>query len=505
MIGSRFQRGVLRLLVQAAIVVLPLVALAVLGVLWLAEHGTWLPFAIGVVATTTLLFWTSRWLLPRAAAGSSAAATPGSAEPPLPGSWPEAGRLAWNDVLVRAAEAEHTPPAIDATEAWRDLVVGTIDTVARRFHPDAADPVREATVGQCFEIAERLLHDVRTEWIELLPLVGDLPLRTACKLPEVARRLPLLMQVLGWAARVWRAGRFLVNPAAAVPYEIDIHVHDWPAARLAEETRRLLAAELVRRVGRYAIDAFSGRGLASLDRGAEIEASKPIRALVVGPRNAGKSSLVNALVRLDVARVDVAAGRADPVEAVVAREDLAGIVLVDTAGFGGVDDAAARHRIDEAVGDIDLVLAVTSAVRAARDEERQILAALRRRFEGSSTRAVPPVVVAVTHIDRVRPAADWRPPYDFVTGDSDKERNVRDACDTIAADLGVDPRLVVPVCLAEGLTSNVDDGLVAALVAVLPEAGRARACRWLGRRLGSGRWSRVGARLGRLVDQLTGP
>jgi len=384
-------------------------------------------------------------------------------------------------------------------------VVGTIDTVARRFHPDAADPMREATVGQCFEIAERLLHDVRTEWIELLPLVGDLPLRTARQLQIFAARLPFLRQVLGWVARVWRAGRFLMNPTAAVPYEIDLAAHGWPAARLADESRRLIAAEFVRRLGRYAIDAFSGRGLAGLDAAAGIEASKPIRVLVVGPRKSGKSSLVNTLVGLEIARVDVAAGPADPVEAALARDDLSGIVLIDTAGFGGADDAAARRRLDEATRDVDLVLAVTSAVRAARDEERQILAALRRRFEGSPTRAVPQVVVAVTHVDRVRPAGEWQPPYDVATGDSSKERNVRDACDTVAADLGVDPRLVVPVCLAEGLAWNVDDGLVAALVAVLPEAGRARACRWLERRLGSGGWSRVGARLGRLVDQLTGP
>lgn len=494
MTAPRVPRAVWRLLVQALIWVLPLVTLAGLGVVWLAEHGRWLPFAIGLVTTTTLLVGVSRLLLPRGAA----------VDRPPPGRWPDAGRRAWDDVVVLARETEQTPPALDDAEACRALVDRTLGIVARRFHPDASEPRLEVTVGQCVEIAERVVHDLRTEWIELLPVVGDLPLRTVRDLRGLATRLPLLRRLAGFAARIWRAGRFLTDPVAALPFEIDLAAHGWPVERLADEGRRQLAGDMVRRVGRYAIDALTGCSLRGLDPVADLGDSRPVRVVVVGPRNAGKSSLVNAIVGLDIARVDVAAGPAAPLEVPVARDGLEGIVLADTAGFGGVDDAAASRRLDESLRDADLVLAVTSAARAARDEERRLLAAVRRRFEHSTTRAVPPVVVAVTHVDRLRPAAEWRPPYDLERGDSEKERNIRDALDVIAVDLGVDRRLVVPVCVAEGHSFNVDDGLVAALLAVLPEAARARTCRWLERRLGHAGWSRLGARLGRLVDHLAG-
>ena len=95
-----------------------------------------------------------------------------------------------------------------------------------------------------------------------------------------------------------------------------------------------------------------------------------LRAVIAGPPNAGKSSLMNALARRDVVIVSAEAGTTRDV--IEVRLDLGGypVVLVDTAGIreavGEVECEGVRRALRE-VREADLVLWLSDATDAASD------------------------------------------------------------------------------------------------------------------------------------------
>jgi predicted GTPase len=134
-----------------------------------------------------------------------------------------------------------------------------------------------------------------------------------------------------------------------------------------------------------------------------------------------------------------------------------------------------RERIEEALAEAlrsDLVLLVVSAVNAAHEPDRRLLAQLRDRFAAQPQLRPPPVIVVLTHVDLLRPPRDWAPPYNVVTPDSEKARSIRGALEAVAVDLQLTPELVAPVCLLPERLYNVEEALVPLLVQVLPEAKR---------------------------------
>lgn len=120
---------------------------------------------------------------------------------------------------------------------------------------------------------------------------------------------------------------------------------------------------------------------------------------IFGRRNVGKSSLVNALTRQDVAIVsDVPGTTTDPVAKPMELQPLGPVVLIDTAGL---DDQGALGdlRTDRSRGILDrcdIVLLVAGAGRWT-DYEADLLAEL-------ETRATP-VILVFNQTDRERPAA----------------------------------------------------------------------------------------------------
>jgi predicted GTPase len=127
----------------------------------------------------------------------------------------------------------------------------------------------------------------------------------------------------------------------------------------------------------------------------------------------------------------------------------------------------------------DLIVLVSSAQTAARDADRQLLDEVRNLFQRNPDREFPPLVVAVTHIDQLRPFREWNPPYDLTQSPEAKARQIREAVEATAGDLAVDVERVIPVCLLEGKCYNIDEGLIPAIVASLGAAQRLKYLRCL--------------------------
>jgi hypothetical protein len=248
-------------------------------------------------------------------------------------------------------------------------------------------------------------------------------------------------------------------------------------------------------VGYYAIDLYSGRlalgdedqvesatpeskaDMKQTDQTAAL-AIEPLRILVLGRSNSGKSSLINALFGELKTATDVLTGTTQTLEPfVLSREGFTQALIFDSPGCDSSFFDSKSMLI--AAGNADLILWVTPANRPDRQVERQFLDALRTYQAARIDRRPAPLLVVVSFIDRLRPANEWQPPYDLTDTTNIKSANITAAVRAIAADLAVPAEQIIPVSLQEGKIYNVDDTLWAAILNHQDEALRIRLMRCL--------------------------
>jgi predicted GTPase len=393
--------------------------------------------------------------------------------PPASTKWPDAGQAAWEDVERIAARVASAPPPVGAIAAYQDLALEILDEVGRHFHPASKQPRLELTLVQVIEISERVLRDIRSELIDAMPGGRSLKLAHIDFARRASSFVPSFVHATRASLLVNRIRRWIFTPVNAIAYEA-VNLFDASPAAIATRQANKIAADLfVQRVGTYAIQAFSDQASIDLTVVEAITKEKPLRILLLGPLNAGKSSLTNAIFGQERVKRDILPCPGLKEEHVLDRDGAPRAIVLDSDGFGGADDEAARKRLFEAIETVDLIIAVTSARQAARQLECQTLDDVRRRFAGSPRRTCPPIIVAATHVDLLR-AQEWNPPYDFLDGDSPKEQSIRQAVDAIATDFQVALDRVIPVSLLPDGGYNVEETFLPVLGAVLPEAERAK-------------------------------
>jgi len=243
--------------------------------------------------------------------------------------------------------------------------------------------------------------------------------------------------------------------------------------RLRAHATRLLVLE----IGRASIDLYAGR-LALSDE--EIRAARerdmasivaplaPLRIVLIGQVNAGKSSLLNALaqeIRCAVGPLPVTSRAA---EYLLELEGHPTVLLVDMPGFD--ERAETESELLAQVQRADLIMWVASASQPARGPDRKGLDDFRAWANAQLARRPPPVLLALTHIDELRPAGEWTPPYDVAAPAGAKARAIRDALDATARALDLRVDTVVPVAIPSGRESYNLDALWARIAVELDEA-----------------------------------
>lgn len=461
----------------------PVLALLPLGMLWLRQEGVLLVWLAALVVFSATGYGVQFWLRRREQAGLAAGQTQ-----PNPDWSPEAD-AAWALVEAFAGSLEPDDWPLGDGQQLGLLAQRTLEQVAGHFHPDVDRPLLELTLPHALLIVERASRDLRDTITDNIPYSHRLSVGT---LVRAYRWKPFAERLLG----LYRAGRWVINPAHAALNEAWEHLRGRGYAMAQKDLSRWLLRETARKVGRYAIDLYSGRLLLTdedpVSRATEgsikdltiaaesaIEdgsgpAGEPLRILVLGRANAGKSSLVNALFGQLRAATDLAPETTRALTPYrLEREGLEIALILDAPGV----ERLAYKSLHEAANAADLILWVSAAHRPDRQSERQTLDALRTAQSARVGRRPPPLLVAVTHIDRLRPLREWQPPYDLTDSRNLKAMSIQAAVTALATDLEVPIASVIPVCLAEGRVYNVEDTLWAALLGQLDRARRARLLR----------------------------
>lgn len=493
---------------------LPLVILPVLGTVWLFESGWlwWWLLALAVASGVGVV-------LNRLATRTEQRALPSRTTEPA-GHWSAEAERCFERIEALADNASIEEWPLGDGGRLLELSRRILDLVAGHFHPGSPRPLLEMTLPHTLMIIERAARELRREIVEQVPFSHQLTLSG-------------LVQAHSWQAwfkrnEVWfRAGRALFNPQSAVVSELRRAVGNQAMQQGSQRLQRWMLQEFIRKLGYHAIELYGG--YARLDDATPLETAiepdredqraiataessdtEPLRVVVLGRANAGKSSLINALFGEMTAAADVLP---DTTAAMTAyrladadRSDagLANALIFDTPGFDG---ALFRHRdFIRIARSADLILWVSAANRPDRAEERERLDELRGILADPGRRA-PPIVPVMSHIDRLRPVREWSPPYRLDPPEGPKAESIAAAIEALASDLGVDPGAVVPVCLAEGREYNVEDALAVALVLNQEEARRLLMMRCLKARRSEENWRLLKRQLvnsGRLIGTVAG-
>jgi uncharacterized protein len=476
--GSNYSRAVL--LILAAL--LPTASLIPLGGLWLWQRGYIIYWAIASLIVVTTLYFLQKRLIARTAPEPQVTpeeATDAAGNP----NWTERQAAAWEDVRTLASNVK--PERLANRDAVLDLGLETIETVARRLHPERKDPLLQFTVPEALLVIERTSSGLRDFVAKNLPL-GDRI--TVAQLMWVYRWRGAL-QLVEKGYDLWRIVR-LFNPISAATQELRERFTRQIYDIGREHVGRRLARAYVREVGRAAIDLYGGSlraSAAELDRhvttasrtdlaAAETREAEPLRILLAGQTGAGKSSLLNALANAVEAEVNVVPATSRVTAYNLTHEGLPAALLIDSPGLA--DQKSIDTLLDSAT-EADMVLWVSSGARAAREIDRRALAAIRERFAAEPNRRRPPMLLVLTHIDALRPFNEWNPPYDLTVTSSAKAQSILGAMQAAGDDLGFSVEEIVPVRVDIAVAPYNIDALWAKIIELVPEAQRARLLRTL--------------------------
>ncbi len=463
-----------RLLLLAACFLLPLLGFVSAGTLWLHDRG-WLGWAslVLIIGETVAFVLCRRWLL-----GDRAVLPQPSMQPPPEFSPRE--EVAWAVVREYQKRIEQNELVLESFEQLLELGKEILSRIAAFYQPEDKEPLLAVQVPLLFRAIEETAHDLAT-------VTAQVPFSHRITVGELMRGYQF-GQRMKPAYDLYQLYRYLsplINPQGGL---FRLFVTDRLFDLTKETLNQWLMQWYVDRVGYHAIELYSGRLLLTRRDGnlallqaetAEIleqarVTSEPVRMVVLGQVKAGKSSLVNALFGEVRAATDSTPTTTQVTPYILQRADLLGHVLLYDMG-GYEDPSAPKERKTQALAEAvraDLIILVVSAVNVAREPDTQLLTELRAHFAAQAVLRSPPVIVALTHIDLLRPPLEWSPPYNVSKPNSPKALSIRRAITAVAADLELAPEYIAPVCLLPERIYNVEESLLPLLVELLPEAKR---------------------------------
>jgi len=416
-------------------------------------------------------------------------------------------QAAWQAVNALAEQlAQDKTIDMAQIDNWLPIGRQVLAVVAKHYYPKAENPELKIPVTELLRIIEHVSHDMHQQLLSNLPGSHVITLADGLNLQRWLGRLNTVKTAL-------RLGRMLLNPLSGFLNEAGSYAHDKVVDLTLPRLQSWLLQSYVEKVGEYAILLYSGRMATAT---AQIEAltsqsdqdyqqaqaeqqrlaQEPLRILVAGQTNAGKSTLINILFDRPMAATDVLSCTAELIPYQLKREGLLSGLIFDTPGYGEqsgwLDDNQAL--LDQT----DLLLLVCSANQAARQADRRFLQAFTQHFLTQTHRKLPPIITVVTHIDALRPLREWQPPYNIATPTSAKAKSIQAALSAIQTDLDLSAGVLVPVSLGDndGMGAYNVDALIQAMGQQMDEAQRSRLLRCLTGAQDQEKWPRLWRQLG---------
>lgn len=478
-----------------ALFILPWLALIGLGAYWLWLNG-WLYHAVGILAANSLLVYTLlKW--------RQSQAKPLIVEPFVVSAnpnWPDRGRLAFEGLEPLIQHWQNESDLFLNTQKLVQLSNEVLLHVARHFHTDSKYPILEFPLPYLLKLIILVCEDLQHQVLDKIPgshavSMSDL-LRAKDGLTAIKTGFSFL-NIAGW---LW-------NPYSSALAKARSLLLGRGYAKITGEISNRLISVYVKKLAYYATQLYSGQitletivpteiltpySNTDVSQAQEQERrQEPLRILVMGQVSSGKSALINALFGEIKAAENGLPTTADTTPYVLEREGLNYAIILDSAGYGGLQHPEAETALTQEWAKVDVILLVSHAVKAARQADLAQLNAIRTYFQQQKQVAMPVVIAVVTHIDQLRPLREWQPPYNYLQPDTPKAHAIAAARQAIAEELHLPFKLVVPVCLNPAYdiyNIDEDNGLMSVIYDHLNDIQRVRYLRCLSTQKGRRSW-----------------
>lgn len=475
---------VLRLWIAGICLTLPTISLAPFGAIWLIQHGYAYYWVLGACLFVLIAFLFQAYLLHRLGIPLKAKGPAEAPEDRVASAWTPRERQAWDAVLGVADRVDLSHFA--SWQAFLGLGQETIEAVAKALHPEVENPLWQFTLPEALTLIEQVSLRLKPMVVENVPFGDRLTVGQAIRIYQWRSAIDIAQR----GYDIWRVIRML-NPATAATQELRERLSNQLYRWGREELAKRLARGYVKEVGRAAIDLYGGRLRVSPEQleahiteasardrraAAQVQA-EPLRILVCGQVKAGKSSLINALAGEVRAAADALPLTSKFTAYELKRQGVPQALILDSPGLASLEEPLEKLVYEAASA--DLVLWVANAVRPDRELDSRALEEIRRYFADHPNRRRPPMFLVLSHVDRLRPMAEWKPPYNLADEANVKAVSIRKAMEAAGSDLGFPQDLIVPACLDPAIGLYNGDAIWAEIMEQIPDAQRAQLVRTL--------------------------
>jgi predicted GTPase len=475
----------------------PYLAFMGLGFLYLLERGrVWVlvAAAISIVSGIAVSLLLSRWTK------STKAFLP-PIDWDVPSTFSEFDRKAWTLVETEAERGD----SLEMAELYQfNTYIETGQRLANRlaahYNPLSSEPLERVAVVELLTALELAAEDL-TRLCRQVP-GGDLVTPADWKKAVVAANY------IQKASDLYTYLLPLFNPVTGIPRLASQHLMVKPAWKsMQQNLLRWFYRAFVNRLGTHLIELYSGRLAIGADqyrkltrRAGQIAPEAvgigfELTIAIAGARDSGKTKLIDAL---EIARTgNYPVTSIDP--AGLARLKTAKIVEIDyyTTIEPGKESArnrsTRRNAVAEAV-EADLLILVVNLVSESREADLAFLKDWSKWYTDHPGLQVPPAIVIATQIDSPILAVEWKPPYDWASGNGARESAVRAKIQTLKGLMPATIAEILPVAAGAVPPYGVVEILLPTLTATCHRAERNALIRHL-------RNASARSRAGRLVRQ----